>query len=337
MSFINNCSTIIRRSNKEMFYIHYDNGILFNYYNNNGEFVESTKLKNNRFVDFTNAYFTLDKYDNVYGIYNGNGLKMVDIPKYSNKINERPILNYDVDKFNILFPYIHTIDDSIHIIYHVFNNNSPNSSALLHHYRHNGVWTESKIDFVNQIIADNFAVIWVSDSPVIFYFNLVNGYEELFFSRFNSSTVTWSSPVQITNSKKNKLYLSVLKDNMNFYHITFCENGGNGYAVKYINGYLSENSMDIDTSTYVTGPSTCMYPSFIKEKSKLYIMWVNYGKLHTSFSNNLGKEWSEHNIDDSSIEDDFVRANFYSNYSSDSVYNVSSVFSTRDDVGILGF
>lgn len=337
MSFINSCSTIVRRSNKEMFYIHYDNGIVFDYFNDNGEFVSSKKIKNNRFIDFTNAYFTLDKYDNVYGIYNNNGLKMVDVKKGSSTINEIPILNYDVNKFSILFPYIHTINDSIHIIYHVYSNSSSNSSALLHHYRHNGVWMENKIDFVNQVISDNFVVVWVSDSPIVFYFNLVNGYEELFFSRFNSNTVSWSNPIQITNSKKNKLYLSVLKDNMNFYHITFCENGGNGYAVKYLNGYLNENSLYIDTSVYITGPSTCMYPSLIKEKSKLYIMWVNYGKLHTSFSTDIGKEWSDHDIDDSSIEDDFVRANFFSNYITDSDYNVSSVFTTNDYIGILGF
>ncbi|MGL4914542.1 MAG: hypothetical protein ACRC3Y_19140 [Romboutsia sp.] len=337
MSFINNCSTIIRRSNKEMFCVHYDSGIVFDYYNEHGNYVSSKKIKENRFVDFTNSYFTLDKYDNIYGIYNNNGLKMIDVPKYSNSINEKPILDYDVNKFNILFPYIHTVDDSIHIIYHVFNNNSSNSSALLHHYRHNGLWVENKIDFVNQVIADNFIVIWVQNSPIIFYFNLVNGYEELFFSRFNSSTVTWSNPIQITNNKKNKLYLSVIKDNMNFYHIVFCENSGNGYAVKYINGYLNENSLDIDTSTYITGPSTCMYPSFIKEKSKLYIMWVNYGRLHTSYSTDLGKSWSEHTIDDSSLEDDFVRANFFSNFESDNIYNVGSVFTIHDDIGLLGF
>lgn len=337
MGFINNCSTIIRRSDKDMFYIYYDNGIVFDYYNSNSEFVFSNKICDNSSIDFSNYFFTIDKNDNVYGIYNKDSLKMIEIPRYSHTYKEKTILNYDSHKFNILFPYIHTIDDSIHVIYYVYNNTSHNSSALFHHYRHNGVWTESKIDFINQIVMDNFVVIWTQNSPIVFYYNLVNGYEELFVSRFNSSTVTWSNPVQITNSKQNKLYLSILKDNMNFYHISYCENDGNGYAIKYINGYLNETSMDINVSTYVTGSSTCMYPTLIKENSLIYLMWVNYGRLHTSVSSTLGKEWSEHNIDDASIEEDFVRANFFSNYIKDANYNVGSVFTTCDDIGILGF
>ncbi|MEF9992459.1 MAG: hypothetical protein RSD22_10255 [Romboutsia sp.] len=337
MSFINSCSTIIRRSDKNMFYIHLDNGIVFDYFNKKNQLINSNKVTDNRFVGFTDSYFSIDKNDNIYGVYNNKGLKMITIPSKTSSISQNEILNYDTDKFNVAFPYIHVIDDDIHIIYYVFNNSAPNASALFHHYRHKDIWIENKIDFISHIVMDNFTVIWSQNSPIIFYFNLVNGCEELFLSRFNSSTVTWSNPIQITNSNKNKLYLSVLKDSMNFYHISYCENLGNGYAVKYQNGYLNENSIDIETSTYITGPSTCMYPSFIKEKSILYLMWVNYGKLNTSISNNLGKEWSEHEIDEFSMDGDFVRANFISNYIDDINYNVSSVFTATDDVSILGF
>ncbi len=41
MSFINKCSTIIRRSSKDMFYIHLDKGISYNYYDKNNELVFS--------------------------------------------------------------------------------------------------------------------------------------------------------------------------------------------------------------------------------------------------------------------------------------------------------
>ena len=169
------------------------------------------------------------------------------------------------------------------------------------------------------------------------YFNLVNGCEEVFFSRFNSSTLSWSNPCQITNSNKNKLYLSVLKDSMNFYHLTFCECIDNGYAVKYMNGYLNENKLDIGTSIYVSGPSTCIYPSLVKQKSTIYLMWVNYNKLYTSISNDLGKTWSEHEIDETSIDEDFCRARFLSNYSGDLSYNLTSIFTVNDDITIIGF
>jgi hypothetical protein len=335
MSFINDCYTLIRKSNKDMFYIYYDNGINFDYYNSNN--IKKFKNTKNRFINFSNAYFSLDKNDNVYGIYNNMGLNMIEINNYSTKISEKKILNYDFDKFNILFPYIHKIENDIHIIYHIFSNSSSNTSALFHHYKKDDTWIENKIDFVNHIIADNFVVIFNYDILTIFYFNLVDGFEQLFFSRFNPNTLTWSTPACLTNSKKSKLYLSVIKDNLNFYHITFCENDSSGYAVKYINGYLSEDKLNVNTSTYITGPSTCMYPSIIKEGNRIYIMWVNYNRLHSCYSDDLGKTWSEHNIDEHSIENDFVRAKFFSNYSDDKLYNVDCVFSESREIEILGF
>ncbi|HSQ88156.1 hypothetical protein [Romboutsia sp.] len=336
MSFINKCSTIIRRSSKDMFNFYLDEKLVYDYFDKESNLIYSTPLIDS-YIDFTNSYFTLDKDDSLYGIYIDNALKLFEIPKNSNNFTKRDILTYNYKKFNVLFPYIKKFNDDIHILYYVHNNNANNTCALFHHYNHNGVWTENKIDFINHIVLNDFVVLWVQQSPIVFYFNLVDGYEEVFLSRFNYNTLTWSNPTQITNSKKNKIYLSVLKDSMNFYHLTFCENIDNGYAVKYINGYLMDNKLDVNISTYITSPSTCMYPSLIKNKSYLYLMWVNYGKLNTSLSTDLGKTWSEHEVDEFSIEEDFTRARFISNYKDDLSYNVTSVFTTCDDVGILGF
>lgn len=336
MSFINNYSTIIRRSNKDMFYFHLKENLVYDYFDNYGNLVSSTPITKSP-IDFTSSYFTLGKDDSIYGIYKDNSLKMFEIKKNNTAFLEKEILTYNHKKFNILFPYINNCNDDIHILYYLCNNNSTNTCALFHHYNHNGIWTENKIDFINHMVLDNFVVLWVQDSPIIFYLNLINGYEEVFLSRFNYSTLTWCSPIQITNSKKNKIYLSVLKDNLNFYHLTFCEKSDNGYAVKYVNGFLMENKLDINVSKYITGPSTCMYPSLMKNKSNLYLMWVNYGKLNTSVSDDLGKTWGDHEVDDFSIEEEFTRAKFISNYEDDLSYNVSSVFTTCDDVGILGF
>lgn len=337
MSFINKCFTIIRRSQKDGFNIRVDDDIVFEYFDKNNNLNSSTSMNLDVPLDFTNYYFSLDKDDNIYGIYKDNSLKMISFDKDSNNFSVKDILTYNYKKFNIMFPYINVINGNIHILYYVFNNNSTNACALFHHYHHNGVWVENKIDFVNHIALDNFIVIFSQDSPVIFYFNLVNGYEEVFFSRFNLSTFSWSTPVQITKSKKNKLYLSVLKDNMNFYHLTFCENIDNGYCVRYINGYLNEDKLDVNLSTYITDPSTCMYPTLLKHNSTLYLMWVNFNKLYTSVSHDLGKTWSEHIVDELSVEGDFTRSNFFSNYVEDAPYNSTGVFITYNEIGIIGF
>ncbi len=336
MSFINNCSTIIRRSTKDMFNFYLDEKLCYDYFNQEGNLIFSTSIIDLP-LDFTTSYFSLDENDSLYGVYADNALKLLEIPKESSDFIQRDIVTYNYENFNILFPYIKKFNDDLHIFYYVYNNASTNECALFHHYRHDGVWLENKIDFINHVVLDNFTVLWIQHSPVIFYFNLVNRYEEIFSSRFNLNTLTWSRPIQITNSNKNKIYLSVLKDNMNFYHFTFCEKIDNGYAVKYINGYLMDDKLDLGVSTYVTGPSTCMYPSLIKNDSSLYLMWVNYNRLNTSISTDLGKTWSEHDIDEFSIEDDFTRARFVSNYKDDLPYNSTSLFTTHNNVEILGF
>lgn len=337
MSFINKGSTIIRRSNKELFKFTIDNNIKIDYYDTNNNLLSSNTVAGLKGMNFTNCYFSLCNNDDIYGVYNQNGIKMLHIPKGYSIPTKKDLFNYDYNKFNIIFPYINVVNNDIHIIYFVYNNNSTNTCALFHNYNHNGIWIENKIDFISHIVLDNFSVLWVQNSPIVFYFNLVNGCEEVFFSRFNYSTLTWSSPCQITNSHKNKLYLSVLKDNMNFYHLTFCENIDNGYAVKYMNGYLSENKFDINTSNYVSGPSTCIYPTLVKHNSYLNLMWVNYNKLYTACSDNLGKTWSEHEIDDNSLDEDFCKSKFISNYSNDLSYNTSSVFSINNEISIIGF
>ena len=337
MSFINKHSTIIRRSSKDLFFINYDKEISYKYYNKDNNFVFEKKLIANNSIDFSNCYFSLNRFDEIYGVYCDNGLRMLSTTSESSTFYEKEILGYDSSKFGISFPYLNIINDDIHIFYYVYNHNSNNTCALFHHFKHKDVWTENKIDFINHIVLDNYIVIWSQDTPIIFYFNLVNGFEEIFLSKFNLSTLTWSNPIQITNSKKNKIYLNVLKDSMNFYHITFCERIESGYSVKYINGYLNDNLFEVDNSSYITYPSTFMYPCLLKKDSILYLMWVNFGRLYTSSSSDLGKTWSEHKIDPYSVEDDFIRANFFSNYKDDSSYNVNSIFTTMDDVGIIGF
>ena len=59
--------------------------------------------------------------------------------------------------------------------------------------------------------------------------------------------------------------------------------------------------------------------------------------LDVSISNDLGKTWSEHEIDETSIDEDFCRARFLSNYSGDLSYNLTSIFTVNDDITIIGF
>lgn len=337
MSFENKCSTIIRRASKDIFFIKLDGEISYMYYDENNNLKFSKTIISDNSLDFSNSYFTLNDLDEIYGIYCNDSLKMVFAPRNSSSFLEKDILNYDNTKFEVSFPYFNIIDNNIHIFYYVYNLKSNNTCALFHHFKHNDIWTENKIDFINHIILDKYSIIWNQDIPIIFYFNLINGYEELFFSKFNMNTLTWTTPIQVTNSQKNKLYLNIIKDSLNFYHIVFCEKVNDAYCVKYINGYLNDNMFEIDTFSYLSESSTCMYPSLLKNNNILSIMWVDFGRLYYRTSNNLGKSWSEVFIDELSTEEYFIRSNFFSNCDKDKMFNVNSVFTTMDDVGLLGF
>ena len=256
--------------------------------------------------------------------------------EWFNCVHSKECITYNYKKFGLVFPHIQYINDNTHVFYYAFNNNSSNTCVLFHHYKENDYWVENKIDFVNHLVLNDYIILWNKSVPTIFYFNLVNGCEEIFASRFNLGTFTWSTPIQITNSGENKIYLSGIRDSINFYHISFCENIKNGYSVKYINGYLNDNKFELNNSSYLSKPSTCMYPSIIKNENKLLISWVDFNKLFTSSSENLGKSWDEPHLDNDSIEEKFSRCSFYSNYKGDLSYNVNEVFSTINDVGILG-
>ncbi|WP_042275787.1 hypothetical protein [Faecalimicrobium dakarense] len=337
MSFVNKCSTILRLSNKDICHIYSDKDLKFDYLDKDDNLVSSNSLANSSNIDFTNSYFDLDDYDNIYGIYKDSSLNMVELKKESNEIIQKEVLSFNYKKFDLMFPYIKKIKNNIHILYYVYNNNSTNTCALFHHYNHNGVWVENKVDFISHLVLNNFTVSWSNNCPIVYYFNLVNGYEEVFLSKFDINTLTWCNPIQITDSGKRKIYLSALRDSMNFYHLTFCEEVDNGYAVKYINGYLSDDKLDVDVCTYITKPSVCRYPSLIKHKSNIYLSWVDYERLNTCISNDFGKTWGKNEADKFSMGEDFTRANFSSNYVDDIPYNVTSVFTTANDIGILGF
>lgn len=336
MAFINSFSTIIRKSNQEIVHIFGDDNINFNFFDKDKNISKKASIKSERSIDLSSCNFSLSKDDSIYGIYNDNSLKIIEIKNNSNKISIKDILNYNINKSDILYPYVEFIDNDIHIFYYMFNNKSNTSCSLYHHYNTNGVWRECKIDYIYNTVLNNFEIVWINNSPIIFYFSMVNGYEEIFFSRFNKYKLKWSKPYQITNSKKSKLYLSVLYDK-GIFNITFCESENNLYSVKYINGNIdNKDSFNLNISNFVSYPSICMFPNIVKEKNDINILWVDFNKLYKSKTIDLGKNFTNPVVDNYSLEDDFCKSKFLSNYKNDFQYKSSNIFSIFNDISIIG-
>lgn len=335
MSFFNECSYILRKSNKDMIFLSSNLELTYNYFLDSEVSLLCNKLTNFP-IDFTSYYFDIDEDDNIYGIFNDESIHIVGFDYCSNKFSTLNKIEYDFKNFTLDFPYIKFIDDDIHIIYYLTSKSS-STTVLFHHYRHNNKWFENKIDFINIPILDNFKVFFNNNTPIIFYLKDIDGIPQVLTSMFNVSTCMWNNPIQLTYSMSNKIYLSVISDHLNFYHISFSENISSAYAIRYINGYLNPDSFQVNISKIVTDPGDCSFPTIIKFKDIVYLMWVQNRFLYTSLSNDLGMSWSDFLEDDFSTKNQFIRCFINSNYHHDLEYNCSSLFISKSDISILGF
>ncbi|MFI3209668.1 MAG: hypothetical protein R3Y64_01240 [Peptostreptococcaceae bacterium] len=334
MSFINNFSTIIRKSNEEIIHIYEDGKLHLNFFDENNYMTNNKILDHLNQVDSSYCHFSLIKDDTVYGIFKDEALKMIEIDE--NKISTKTILSYNNYKYDILYPYINLINNEIHIFYYVFDNKSNTNCMLIHHHYKNDYWRETRIDKVSLKVINNYEVVVLNEGPMVFYMSTVNSVEEIFCSKFNYNTLRWSKPQQITSSGKNKIYLSVLEDN-NVFHITFCENENSCYSVKYINGRLdAKENFNLDISSFVSPPSACIYPSILKEEDTISILWVDFNKIYKAVSNDFGRTFGEITVDDFSANENFSMSKFLSNSSKDMSYKSSNVFSLYKDISILG-
>lgn len=339
MTFINNASNLLRRSNKDIFYIFNNEGLYYNYYDQNNRLTKQNILISNNVLDYTQFYFTIDNFDKIYGIITDNSIKIVECENASDIFLLKENFSFDYEKFCVCFPYIKYINNTTHMFYYVYSPKFTNCAIIFHQYRDKeGKWIENQIDMINFNMLNKFHIVFNDDIPTMFYLNLVDGFEEIFYSTFNFENLKWSTAKQLTNTKNNKLYLNILKDtDNNLYHIIFCENIQNQYCIKYMNYIIKNQTLIENTSCFLNEPSLYTFPCLILENSILYAMWVSFEKLYTSFSKDLGKTWSKAICDETSISEIFLRTHVNSNTQDDLIYNDIDLFTTINNLSILGF
>ncbi|MCR1824361.1 hypothetical protein, partial [Terrisporobacter muris] len=203
----------------------------------------------------------------------------------------------------------------------------PYCAYIIHLYKSSNICKKTRIDFINYSILTNFVITYNNNVPTIFYFKLIDRHEELFSSTFNENLYAWSSPKQITNSKKDKIYLSAIIDNENNYHIVFAENNKNKYYCKYIQGNFMDNNFTISSEKYISKNSMCVFPNLISTCSKIYIQWIEYFDLYTSESLDSGKSWSKPKLNHSASDLPFQRYEFRSN---NNIYNTSTIYALKN-------
>lgn len=276
---------------------------------------------------FIDIWLDIDNNDNIYGILNDKIGKIQNLTINDKCIDADTIIKYDYKNFFIKFIYTKKMNNKQHIVYYSINKNSPYHAYLVHFYKSPYICKKSRIDFLQYDILTNFVITYNDNIPSIFYFKLVNHKEELFSSVFDENSHSWSTPVQITSSKKSKIYLSVIKDIKNNYHITFAEKNNNKYYCKYLQGSFIDGNFIILLEKYISKSSMCVFPNLISTHSKIYIQWIEYFNLYTSESSDYGKSWSKPKLNSLASDFYFQRYEFRSN---NNIYNASTVFALKN-------
>lgn len=335
MSFIENFESIIEKSNNDICNITLDEGITLYNYESNFKLLSSKKLIDGNY-SFADYWFDINKLDILYGLINTKDGSIIHYYINDRFTIKSCILKYNPNRITIKFPYIKNINGVTHIIYFEIHKGAKHYCTLIHHYKKNNKWVKDEIDSMNYMILSNFVVIFNGCNPSIFYLKIINGNEEVFYSTFDLITSTWSSPTQITNTSKEKVYLSVIKSSNNFYNIIYSENNLNSYYCSYINGYIDNNKFISNSNITISKSTACVFPHLIEYKNNLYIQWLEYHDLYTSISRDFGETWSEKSLFEDISNIPFSYYSFKSNNLNNTIYNLTNIFLYEKSLKILG-
>lgn len=303
MSFIDQTNILIK-TNNDLYCFDLNEDITFTKINNDNSIPQKVLDGDFSFVDI---WLDKNQNDTIYGIINDKKGKILSLNIENDNIDKQTMIKYDYKNFIIKFPYIKQISNAKHTIYYSINKNIPLLANLIHIYEDDNNFVKNTIDFIDYNILSNPVVTYLDDKPILFYFKVVDKYEELFVSTFDLNSYSWSTPIQITNSNKSKIYLSVLQDENNNFHIVFSENDYNKYHCKYINITLENDNFKINQESIISKEVMCLFPSIIKKDSTMYIQWVEYFDLFISKSDDFGTSWSNPIIDKSMSNQQFIR------------------------------
>ncbi|MBN1038997.1 hypothetical protein DVW12_09815 [Clostridium botulinum] len=335
MTFLRTFDTLLHKSDNHFYKINSKNGITLYNYAYNFQLISSKKIIDGNF-SFVDYWFDISTNDAIYGIINNKKNALLYTYITNKYIIKSTLIKYDPDSTCIKFICIKNIDETTHIFYFSLSKFQTCTCELIHHYKQNNIWKTCKIDTISYEVLTNFVVIYDNDIPSIFYFKLVDGFEELFISTFNISQCNWSIAMQITSSKKHKIYLSGIKDSNNYYHLLFSENNTNKYCCTYISGYIKNNTFNVINNWTIADTVACTFPNLIEYNHKIYANWIEYHTLYVRSSPNNGNNWSDILIDYDSSSLEFVYCNYHSNFTYDKNLNSYALYRDENSNTLLG-
>lgn len=339
MSFLNNTQILVRNSNEDLFnfYIEHQSLFMKKFIAKQG-WTEPTSLINA--ISVNQFSVSINENDMLYGILNNNNGEVFYLYSSKEKIEYETLFKFHKDKYVLLYPSLLRLGSKIHITYYLQNNKNRMVWALINHYFDGKIWHENIIDIisVNPVI-NPFYITNNLGFTNIFYMNQVDRVEEIFLKKFDIENNSWINKKQITFSGNNKIYLDVLNDARSFYHMVWGEFINNNLVVKYKKVNIQDNNLDSQKDIILSEPSNCSFPTIIKTNNTIWVMWVQMNKLYSCYSLDEGITWSNPNIDSKSIDVNFIRYKFYSNYTNDlNSFKLNTAFGTYyPSISFIGF
>lgn len=335
MSFTKKFETIIKKSDNTITKFNVDSGIVLESLSNQYDLLHSKKIIDGDY-SFADFFFDITNTDSIYGIINNKKDSLIYIYIDDNIMTKTTLLKYDSNKNEIKFPFIKKLNKINHVLFYSIETKENNKTCnLIHYYQDKKRWVKTLVNTIDFAILSNFVVDVSENNLNLFYLKIVDGFEEVFLSTFDLENNIWIEPIQITDSHKSKVYLSVVRSTLKDYHIVFSENNSSRYFCTNINVSIENYQCTLSNYIYIKETIACTFPQLILYKKRLYAQWIEYHDLDTCCSEDLGKTWSKSKKDSFSFYP-FSRYDYKSNSANDIDYNISTAFIQEDSFVFLG-
>lgn len=291
MPFIRDYEILLHKSSNYISKITCNNNLEISNLSCKGNLISKSTLLPGKF-SFLDLHFDINDKNSIYGIVNDKKGSLIYFYINEKIIVKNTFLKYDKNLYTIKFIYINKNKDNVNVLYYLIDNSNPKNCKLIHYNYADNTFIKNTVANISYDILTNFNVIFDDNFMYIFYLNIINNHSELFFNKFDLSNRTWSTPIQITNTKKQKVYLSVIQDSKKIFHITFSENNMSKYHCMYLKLILQNSKIFIKNYVTIDNTITCTFPSITKYNNKIYIHWIEYDDLYATYSTDNGSTWS---------------------------------------------
>ncbi|MBM7613921.1 hypothetical protein [Alkaliphilus hydrothermalis] len=229
----------------------------------------------------------------------------------------------------IFYPKACILGSNIHVFYDLQQSTQRDRCTLFHYtYDEKAMtWVKNNICTLrfNRFVTP-YKVLTYKKRILLLYISIINNNDEICLIEYYPHNDQWSKPQQLTNTTDQKLYMDALMDQEGNLHITWCQyKEQDGLMVQYLKTDLKNVDLKDQKISSLSKRLNCSFPQLILMNQQLYCMWVEYGHLAVSKSNDMGSNWMPPSIVDDSKINNFKRYRYGSNQSK-SQFNIQCEF-----------